>query len=115
MVTVTNYAIRKTNDDRTFVALELTGGVELVQSQNTGNFYATVRKCSIPSTFDENIAKMMIGQQIEGDIVRVASDPYDFVNKQTGEVMTLQHSFAYRPKGAIEVIGETKVQDLQMA
>lgn len=27
MVTVTNFAIRKTNDDRTFVALELTGGV----------------------------------------------------------------------------------------
>ncbi len=115
MVTVTNFAIRKTNDDRTFVALELTGGVELVQSQNTGNFYATIRKCSIPSTFDENIAKMMIGQQIEGDVVRVAADPYDIVNKQTGEIMTLQHSFAYRPKGSIEVIGETKVQDLQMA
>ena len=115
MVTVTNYAIRQTNDDRIFVALELTGGVELVQSQSTGNFYATVRKCSIPSTFEENIAKMMIGQQIEGDIVRVEADPYDFVNKQTGEVMTLQHSFAYRPKGSIEVIGETKVQDLQMA
>ena len=115
MVTVTNYAIRKTTDDRTFVALELTGGVELVQSQNTGNFYATVRKCSIPSTFDEDIAKMMIGQQIEGDIVRVAAEPYDYVNKQTGEVMTLQHSFAYRPKGATEVIGETRIQELQMA
>jgi hypothetical protein len=115
MVTVTNFAIRKTNDDRTFVALELTGGVELVQSQSTGNFYATVRKCSIPSTFDENIAKMMIGQQIEGDVVRVEAEPYDYVNKQTGEIMILQHSFAYRPKGSIEVIGETKVQDLQMA
>ena len=55
MVKVTNYAVRERKDGTTFIALEITGGLEIQQSQTTGNFYATVKKCSIPSTFDENI------------------------------------------------------------
>ena len=112
MVNVTNYSVRQKTDGTTFISLELTGSLELVQ--NSKGFYATVRKCSIPSTFDESIAKMMIGQQIEGDIVRVAAEPYQFINKRTGEVMQLTHSFAYRPKGSVELIGQTQVKDLQL-
>ena len=110
MVQVTSYAIRERKDGTNFIALQLTGGLEMVQNQ-TGGFYATVRTCSIPSTFDESIAKLMVGQQLDGDIVRVASDPYEFVNKRTGEVMQLSHSYSYRPKGSIDLIGETQVQD----
>lgn len=109
MVTVTNYTVRKTKDERTFITLELTGGVELVQSQETGNFYATVRKCSIPSTFDEDVAKSIIGSKMEGEIVRVEAEAYDFVNPNTGEVMTLAYSWAYRPTGTSEAIGVTKI------
>ena len=83
MVQVTNYAVRERKDGTTFIALEITGGLEIQQSQTTGNFYATVKKCSIPSTFDENIAKTMIGQQIDGEVVRVETDPYEYVNKRT--------------------------------
>ena len=61
MVTVSNYSERNRKDGTTFIALEISGGVELVQSNNTGKFYATVRKTSIPSTFDETIAKGLIG------------------------------------------------------
>ena len=86
-----------------------------MQSSTTGSFYATVRKCRIPSTFDANIAKMMVGQQIEGDIVRVQSDPYDYVSPTTGEVMTLQHTYAYRPAGSVELIGHVPSKDLQEA
>ena len=112
MVQVTNYATRERKDGTTFVTLEITGGLELVQSQTSGNFYATVRKCSIPSTFDENMAKMFIGQQMEGEIVRVQVDPYGYVNQRTGEVLTLSHSYAYRPKGAVELIGQTPVEQM---
>lgn len=115
MVTVTNFHEVETKDGRTFISLELTGGLELIQSQTTGKFYGTVRKCRIPSTFDANIAKTMIGQQVEGDIVKVTVAPYEYVNKQTGEVMQLQHSYAYRPKGAVELIGVTQVQNVQVA
>ena len=112
MVTITNYSERTRKDGTTFIALELTGGVELVQSNNTGKFYATVRKTSIPSTFDETIAKGLIGTQMKGDVVRVTVDPYEFTDKRTGEVLTLQHSFSYQPEGSVELIGQTKVLEM---
>lgn len=115
MVQVTNFYEVEKQDGSTFISLELTGGLELVQSQNTGRFYATVKKCRIPSTFDANVAKMMVGTQLDGDVVRVETDPYSYVNKRTGEVLQLQHSYAYRPKGSMELIGHSQVQDVQMA
>jgi hypothetical protein len=76
MVIVSDYTEKvNASSGQTFVLLELSGGLELVQSQNTGKFYATVRKCRIPSTFNADVAKLMVGQQIDGDIVRVVSDP----------------------------------------
>ena len=115
MVTVTNYSTRVRKDGTTFIALEISGGVELVQSNNTGKFYATVRKTSIPSTFDETIAKGLIGSQMKGDVVRVQVDAYDFVNPKTGEIIKLQHSYAYSPEGSTELIGSSRVESLQMA
>ena len=112
MVTVTGYAMREAKDGREFITLELSGGLELVQSQETGKFYATARKCSIPSTFNEKVAEQMIGSKIEGDIVRVKSDPYEFADKKTGEIITLMHSWAYRPKGSFETIGTSRVEEL---
>ena len=112
MVTITNYSERTRKDGTTFFALELTGGLELVQSNNTGKFYATVRKTSIPSTFDETIAKGLIGTQMKGDVVRVQVDPYEFTDKRTGEILTLQYSFAYQPEGSVELIGQTQVLEM---
>ena len=66
----------------------------MVQSQDTGKFYTTRRRCSIPSTFEEHVAQSIIGTQIEGEIVRVQSDPYYFTNPKTGEVMSLAYSWA---------------------
>lgn len=110
MVTVTNFYEVQAKDGRMFISLELTGGIELVQSGITGRFYATVRKCRIPSTFDASIAKLMVGQQMKGNIVRVASDPYQYVAKNTGEVITLSHSWAYQPEDSAQVVGHTRVQ-----
>ena len=66
MVTITNYVGRTRKDGTTFIALEITGGVELVQSTNTGKFYATVRKTNIPSTFDESIAHTPFPPVLQG-------------------------------------------------
>jgi len=51
MVTVSDYAVRQNQDGESYVVLILEGDMELVQSQQTGNFYASARKCSISSTF----------------------------------------------------------------
>ena len=115
MVTVTNFVPRTRKDGTTFIALEISGGLELIQSNTTGKFYATVKKTTIPSTFDENIAKTLIGSQIPGNVVRIQVEQYDYINKRTGEVMKLQHSYSYQPEGSMELIGETRITELEMA
>ena len=112
MVLLTGYKQVAKKDGGTFISLELTGGLELVQSSSTGKMYATVRKVNIPSTFDENIAKMMVGEKLEGTIERITVPQYEFVNKRTGEVMLLQHSYIFLPKGAVETIGQTQVYEM---
>ena len=115
MVTVTGFIERTRKDATKFIALEISGGLELVQSNNTGKFYGTVKKTSIPCTFDENLAKTLIGTQMPGNIVRVSVDPYNYLNKKTGEVIQLQHSYSYQPEGSMELIGQTQISELAMA
>jgi hypothetical protein len=100
MVTVKDFAIRQAKDGREFVALILQGGLHIAQSKQTGNQYATVKKCSIPSTFDEETAKGIIGEKIPGSVQRKACEPYDWVNKETGEIIHLDYRWAYVPEGA---------------
>ena len=115
MVTVTGYNERQRKDGTTFITLEITGGAELIQSTTSGRYYATVRKCSIPSTFSKQVAESIIGQRIPGEIVKVICEPYDFKNTTSGEIMRLQHSYAYQAEGVMEAVGHTKVSQLELA
>ncbi|CAL1517828.1 hypothetical protein [Chitinophaga sp. MM2321] len=98
MVTITNYHVRKSSTGKTFITLEIQSGIEMIQSQQTGKFYATAKKSSIPSTFDESTAKMLIGTQMSGTIERIECDPYDYTVQQTGEVISLAHTYSYQPE-----------------
>lgn len=109
MVTVTNYFKRTTAGGKEFITLELSGGLILTQSSNTGNFYATTRKCSISSTLDENTAKQLIGSQLQGEIVRQETSNYQWTNKTTGEVLTLNYHWCYQPTPNSELIGSSKI------
>ena len=100
MVTVVDYALRKCSDGREFYALILQGGLSLIQSQKTGNYYATVKKCSVPSTFDEETAKSMVGEKVPGSVQRKSCELYEWTNKDTGEVIELSHRWVYVPEGA---------------
>jgi hypothetical protein len=115
MVTVTACLERQKKDGTSFTVLEISGGAELILSQKTQRYYATVRRCTIPFTGTMDVAKMLIGQKIDGEIVKVIVAPYDFINQRTGEVMKLQHSYAYRPKDSQDLVGHTRVQELSMA
>jgi len=112
MVQITNALERVKVDGSTFAVLEISGGAELILSQTTQRYYATVCKCTIPFTGTMDVAKMLIGQKIEGEIVKVIVPPYQFTNKRTGEVMSLQHSFAFRPKDSQDLVGHTRVQEM---
>ena len=106
MVTVKGYREVEKQDGTTFISLELNGGLEMVQSSNTGKFYGTIRKANLATTFDAETAKSLVGQELKGDIVRVSCDPYEYVSPTTGEVMMLQHTYAYQPEGSMELIGK---------
>jgi len=98
MILVTNYNKRTSKDGRVFITLELQGGLELIQSATTGKHYACVRKTSVVSTFDESIAKMLIGTQIPGKIVRKECEEYSYTIQSTGEVISLMHTWEFQPE-----------------
>ena len=99
MITVVDTAMRKAKDGREFYVLVLQGGLSLVQSQKSGNYYATLKRCSIPSTFDETTAKSMIGQKVPGSVQKKSCDLYTFVAKETGEIVSLDYRWVYVPDG----------------
>jgi hypothetical protein len=88
---------------KSFVSLKIQGGVEAVQSQQTGKMYLTFRTCLLPTTFSEEVAKSLIGSQLPGAVQRVACEPYEYVVKDTGEVIMLSHKYEYVPTEATEV------------
>ena len=96
MLTVINYKERQTEEGTNFYVLEVQSGIEMVKSQISSNYYATAKRCYVPSTFDETTCKSLIGSQIDGKIVKENCDPYEFVIKETGEVIQLNHRYVYK-------------------
>lgn len=99
MVTISSYVQRTNAEGEIFHALIIQGGIEMVQSKETGNFYATAKRASITSTFDEETCKSIIGTQIPGSIKKVECEPYEYTIKETGEIITLNHHWTYLPEG----------------
>jgi hypothetical protein len=112
MVTLNNFFVRKTKDGKSFIALELIGGIEMILSQATGKYYATTKKCSMPCTFDEATASKLIGSQIAGNIVKVETEPYEYTNQRTGEVLMLNYNYAYQATPQSEFVGQTQVLEM---
>lgn len=100
MVKIIGYKLSQNAEGKAFVSLKLQGGVEAIQSQQTGKFYLTAKTCYIPSTFNEIQAEMLSGSSLPGVITRVAVEPYDYTIKETGEIIKLAHSYAYQPEQA---------------
>lgn len=97
MVTIRNYQLHVNAEGKLFVSLELIGDAEIIQSKETGKFYATVKRCFIPSTFDERTAKLMLGKEMTGNIVKKECEQYEFNVPSTGEVIALTHRYEYVP------------------
>ena len=113
MVTIVDFVKRQNKEGQEFNALILQGGIELVKSQETQRYYATAKKASITSTFDDAMCQSLIGQQILGSVQRVATEPYGFTIKETGEILTLTHRWVYLKEG--EAISEQVVADSKVA
>ncbi len=97
MVTIINFKERSKEDGTSFFVLEVQGGIEMVQSKVTGNFYATAKKAYLPSTFDALTCQALVGTQMPGSIEKEACEPYEYTVKETGEIITLTHRYCYVP------------------
>ncbi len=97
MVRIINYNERKSDDGKVFFTLDIQGGIEMVQSVNTGKFYATAHKSSITTTFDEATCKALVGTELPGTVTKQECEPYEYTIKDTGEVITLTHRYEFVP------------------
>ena len=98
MVQVIDFAVRTNGEGEQFIALILQGDLEMVQSKETGRYYATAKRCSVTSTFKEDVAKTMVGKLIPGRIIRQECEPYEYTVPETGEVLELNFSWRYTPE-----------------
>jgi len=107
MVTIIGTEKRKSLQGKDFNVLMLQGDLEVVVSKETGKPYMTARKTAIPCTFDETVAKTLIGQKLPGTVERIEVKSYDFVIPSTGKKIKLTHSFQYNkePATVMEVVG----------
>jgi hypothetical protein len=111
MVRIISYKLSQNAEGKEFVMLKLQGGVEAIQSQQTGRFYLTAKTCFINSTFDESTAEALIGSQLPGSVERVTCDPYEYTIKETGEVVTLLHRFEYMPENKSRAHEEVQLEN----
>ena len=109
MVRIINYKEREKEDGTTFFVLELQGGIEMVLSKATGNFYATAKKAFIPSTFDEQTCNGLIGTEMPGRIVKEECEPFNYLIKETGEEIRLAHRWTYTPNESAQPKKEMQV------
>lgn len=112
MVRIVNYLKRQAEQGKDFFVLELQGGIEMVMSQSTGKYYATAKKASISSTFDEDTCKALIGTEMEGNVVKTACAPFEYTVKETGEIIVLNHNYVYQPVGEIASKEDKAIQML---
>lgn len=107
MVTIIATEKRVAASGKEFNVMILQGDIEVAVSKETGKPYLTARKTSIPCTFDESIAKTLIGSQLPGGIERVEVKPYEFVVPSTKKKIKLTHSYLYskEPTTVLEVVG----------
>jgi len=104
MVKVISWKLAQNKEGKDFVSIQLQGGIEALQSQQTGKMYLTARSTWIACTFDSTTAEALIGSTLPGDIQKAQCNPYDYTIKETGEVIKLTHTFEYFPEGAMPEI-----------
>lgn len=95
MVKIIDYKTRSNDLGKEFNVLIVQGGVEPIKSRTTGKVYFSTRTASVPSTFDEETCKELIGTSFEGKVAKVPCEPYDYTFKETGETVELSFRYEY--------------------
>jgi len=106
MVTIIGFEKRENKKKDEFNVLILQGDVEAIISKDTGKPYLTARKTSIPCTFDDIMAKTMVGKDLPGEILRQDCEEYEFTIPSTGKKIKLAYTYVYNqePAGIEETV-----------
>lgn len=112
MVRIIGFKQREKEDGTPFFILELQGGVEMLLSKETGQYYATSKKAYVTSTFDETTCKALIGSEMPGEIAKKEVQPYTYIVKETGEELILNHRWVFIPKSGEETKREEILDQL---
>lgn len=97
MVRIISYKKRQREDGTDFYLLEVQGGIEMIKSKTTNQYYATAKKATVSTTFDETTCKGLIGTEFPGKIAKIKTEPYQYTIRETGEVVSLEHRYMYLP------------------
>lgn len=95
MVTVKEIRKAENSKGEEFYGLIVQSGAMPVRSKETGRIYFTAKTAFVSTTFDEQTASSLIGQEFEGTVRKVPTEPYDYTIKETGEVVQLNHRWEY--------------------
>ncbi len=95
MVTIVDYKTYQKEDGTNFHVLIVQGGVEAVKSSQTNKTYLTARTARVSCTFNEATCKALIGNEIPGQIKKVEVAPYEYAMPDSGEVISLSHSYCF--------------------
>jgi hypothetical protein len=95
MVKIVGLKTFERKDGSEFCALIVQGGIEAVKSKETGKTYFTARKVNVSCTFDEEMCESLIGSDFPGSIQKVEVEAYEYAIPETGEMVTLTHSYEY--------------------
>ena len=95
MVTVKEVKKAENSMGEEFFGLIVQSGAVAVKSKETGRVYFTAKTAFVSTTFDEETATSMIGQEFDGTIKKVETDPYEYTIEETGEVVELSHRWEY--------------------
>ena len=61
-------------------------------------------KVNIASTFSEEVATTILSEQQHGQIIKQECEPYDYTIPDTGETITLTHTYEYTPDEKIKPV-----------
>lgn len=114
MVRIVGFKECSSLEGKSFISLVLQGGIELIHSAN-GNLYATARKTSVASTFDEETCKSLIGSELPGKIEKVECEPYEYTVQQTGEILVLNYRYLFVAEDEKPQVINADFTELEMA